>query len=105
MAVGYPAESPWQRPRKRFDRLFHLNEYGNPLNEDPTVKEELKRRKLIQPMDPLPGRDEEVKHVCRMFGFSEDMPDMPKEHIKALYEDEKSPYYGELPPGLEERGV
>jgi hypothetical protein len=56
-------------------------------------------------MDPLPGRDEEVKHVCRMFGFSEDMPDMPKEHIKALYEDEKSPYYGELPPGLEDRGV
>jgi len=30
---------------------------------------------------------------------------MPKEQIKALYEDEKSPYYGELPPGLEERGV
>ena len=105
MAVGYPAESPGQRPRKRFDRLYRLNEYGNPLKEDHAVKEVLKGRKLIQPMDPLPGRDEEVKHVCRMFGFSEDMPDMPKEHIKALYEDEKSPYYGELPPGLEERGV
>jgi hypothetical protein len=33
------------------------------------------------------------------------MPDMPKEHIRALYEDENSPYYGELPPGLEEKGV
>jgi hypothetical protein len=39
-----------------------------------------------------------------MFGYSEDMPDMPKDHIKALY-NEESPYYGELPPGLEEKGV
>lgn len=105
MAVGYPLESPGQRPRKRFNKLFHSNRYGNPLEEDPEVKEELKTRKLIQPMDPLPGREEEVKHICRMFGFTEDMPDMPKEHIKALYEDENSPYYGELPPGLEEKGV
>jgi nitroreductase len=105
MAVGYPLESPGQRPRKRFNKLFHSNRYGIPLQEDLEVKEELKRRKLIQPMDPLPGRDEEVQHICRMFGFTEDMPDMPKEHIKALYEDESSPYYGELPPGLEERGV
>lgn len=105
MAVGYAAESPGQRPRKRFDRLFHLNQYGNPLKEDPKVKEELKRRKLIQPMDPLPGRDEEVLHICKMFGLPEGLPDMPKEHIKALYEDKNSPYYGELPPGLEERGV
>jgi hypothetical protein len=104
MAVGYAAESPGQRPRKRFDRLFHLNEYGNALKEDKDVKEELKRRKLIQPMDPLPGRDEEVLHICRMFGLPEGLPDMPKDQIEALY-NEDSPYYGELPPGLEERGV
>ena len=55
-------------------------------------------------MDPLPGREEELKHICRMFGFTEEMPDMPKEHIKAMYEED-SPYYGELPPGLEKKGV
>jgi len=106
MAVGYPAESPGQRPRKRFDRLFHLNEYGSPLKEDPQVKEELKKGKLIQPMDPQPGRDEEVMSLCRMFGFPEVFADMPKSHIKALY-DESSPYYGELPPPevLVERGA
>jgi nitroreductase len=104
MAVGYPLESPGQRPRKRFDRLFHSNTYGNPLKEDPNVKEDLRKKNMIQPMDPLPGREEEIKHICRMFGFTEDMPDMPKEHIKALY-NEESPYFGELPDGLEEKGV
>jgi hypothetical protein len=52
---------------------------------------------MIQPMDPLPWRDEELKYICRMFGLPEDLPDMPKSHIKALY-SESSPYYGELPP-------
>lgn len=104
MAVGYPAEEPGQRPRKRFDRLFHYNEYGNALEEDQEVKEELKKQKMIQPMDPLPGREEELKHICRMFGFKEDMPDMPKERIKELYQKD-SPYYGELPPDLEDKGV
>lgn len=104
MAVGYSAETPGQRPRKRFDRLYHKNEYGAPLQEDPEIIEELKEMGLIQPKDPLPGRDEEIKHVCRMFGYDEGLPDMPKEQIKALYEED-SPYYGELPPGMEEKGV
>ena len=104
MAVGYPAEDPGQRPRKRFDRLYHYNQYGTPLEEDQDVRAELEGQKLIQPMDPLPGREEELRHICRMFGFTEDMPDMPKEKILEMYEEE-SPYYGELPPGLEKRGV
>ena len=57
MAVGYAAESPGQRPRKRFDRLYHYNEYGTPLEEDAGVRHELVEQKLIQPMDPLPGRE------------------------------------------------
>ncbi len=104
MAVGYSAETPGQRPRKRFDKLYHYNTYGTPLKEDPAVKEMLRESKMIQPMDPLPGREEELKHVCRMFGLREDMPDMPKEKIRALYEKD-SIYYGEVPPGLEEKGV
>ena len=58
MAVGYAAETPGQRPRKRFDKLFHYNEYGTPLKEDQDVKEQLRECRMIQPMDPLPGRDE-----------------------------------------------
>ncbi|NIP30467.1 MAG: hypothetical protein GTO02_10870 [Candidatus Dadabacteria bacterium] len=104
MSVGYAAEEPGQRPRKRFDRLFHNGEYGTPLIEDKEVREELENENLIQPMDPLPGRDEELRHICRMFGFNEDMPDMPKERILEMYEED-SPYYGELPPGLEKKGV
>jgi len=104
MAVGYSAEQPGQRPRKRFDRLFHSGEYGTPLAEDKDVRKELELENLIQPMDPLPGREEELKHICRMFGFTEEMADMPKEKILEMYEED-SPYYGELPPGLEKRGV
>ncbi len=103
-AVGYAAETPGQRPRKRFDKLFHYNEYGIPLKEDAEVKEELKKAKMIQPMDPHPGRDEELKRLCKMFGLDEGMPDMPKEKIRALYEKD-SIYYGEVPEGLEEKGV
>ena len=104
MAVGYAAETPGQRPRKRFDRLFHYNKYGKPYKEDKNVKEELSDLGMIQPMDPLPGREEELKHICRMFGFTEDMPDMPKDKIKELYKKD-SIYYGELPKGLEKKGV
>jgi len=104
MALGYGAEQPGQRPRKRFDRLFHYGEYGTPLEEDKDVRKELELENLIQPMDPLPGREEELKHICRMFGFTEEMPDMPKEKILEMYEED-SPYYGELPPDLEKRGV
>lgn len=104
MAVGYPLETPGQRPRKRFDKLFHYNEYGNALKEDPAVKEELRNENMLQPGAPLPGRDEELKHICRMFGLNEDMPDMPKEKIRAIYEED-SIYYGEVPPGLEEKGA
>ena len=104
MAVGYPAESPGQRPRKRFDMLYHYNKYGKPYKEDKKVREELTDLGMIQPMDPLPGREEELKHICRMFGFIEDMPDMPKNKIKEMYKKD-SIYYGELPPGLEKRGV
>ena len=104
MAVGYPLETPGQRPRKRFDKLFHYNEYGNALKEDQEAKEQLRAEKMIQAGAPLPGRDEELKHICRMFGLNEDMPDMPKEKIRAIYKED-SIYYGEVPPGLEEKGA
>lgn len=104
MAVGYAAETPGQRPRKRFDKLFHSNVYGSALEEDQEVKKQLEEAKLIQPKAPHPGRDEELKHLCKMFGLDERMPDMPKEKIRELYKEE-SIYYGEVPEGLEDKGV
>lgn len=104
MAVGYAAETPGQRPRKRFDKLFHSNVYGTPLKQDEEVKKKLEEAKMIQPKAPHPGRDEELKHLCKMFGIDEGMPDMPKEKIRELYKED-SIYYGEVPEGLEDKGV
>ncbi|GIW40836.1 MAG: hypothetical protein KatS3mg076_1413 [Candidatus Binatia bacterium] len=66
--VGYPAESPeagGQRPRQPFEKLFHLNRYGNPFPRDPAVVEELKRDKMIQDPAPAPWREAELEFLKR----------------------------------------
>ena len=104
MTVGYPLEDPDQRPRKRFDRLFHFNGYGKPLKEDKETKELLKEAGMILDPNPIDEREQELKNICRSLGLTEDMPDMPKEKIKELYKKD-SPYYGELPKDLIKKGV
>ena len=104
MTVGYPLEDPDQRPRKRFDRLFHFNKYGKPLKENKDVKEQLKEAGMILDPNPIDQREEELRNICRSLGLTEEMPDMPKNKIKELYKKD-SPYYGELPKDLIKRGV
>jgi nitroreductase len=74
MPVGYIAESKeagGQRPRRPFEELFHLNEFGNPFPRSPQVVEELKKAKLIQPAGPLPGRQAELEYLQKAL----DLPD------------------------------
>ncbi|MBT6795922.1 hypothetical protein HOA97_03195 [bacterium] len=99
MTVGYPLEDPDQRPRKRFDRLFHSNEYGKPLKEDKETRTMLKDVGMILDPNPISEREEELKNICRSLGLTEEMPDMPKNKIKELYKKD-SPYYEELPKDL-----
>lgn len=64
--VGYPAESKeagGQRPRLPFEKLFHLNTFGEPFPRDERVVEELKGERLIQEPSPLPWRDAELKYL------------------------------------------
>ena len=70
--LGYPAESPeagGQRPRRPFEELFSLGRWGSPFPRDPAVVEELRAGGLIGEPAPLPGREEELEHLARMFGY------------------------------------
>lgn len=73
--VGYPAERAdggGQRPRDSFEDLFAEGAWGTPFKRDPAVAERLRAEGLLQPEAPLPGRDEELEHLGRMFGFSQE---------------------------------
>jgi nitroreductase len=68
MTVGYPAESEeagGQRPRQPFERLFHMNQFGNPFPRSEKVVEELKRDRLLQDQAPLPWREAELDYLQR----------------------------------------
>ncbi|UCE85434.1 MAG: nitroreductase family protein [Deltaproteobacteria bacterium] len=70
--VGYPAESPeagGQRPRQPFEKLFHMNGYGNPFPRSETVVEELRSDQLLQDPMPLPWREAELAYLKRALGI------------------------------------
>jgi nitroreductase len=70
--VGYPAESPeagGQRPRQPFEKLFHMNHYGNPFPRSQQVVAELKDDRMIQDQAPLPWREEELNYLKHALGI------------------------------------
>jgi nitroreductase len=70
--LGHAAESPdagGQRPRQPFEELFSLGRWGSPFPRDPRVVEEMSEARLLQEPAPRPGRDEELAHLARMFGY------------------------------------
>ena len=72
--VGHAAESPeagGQRPRQPFETLFSSGRWGTPVPREERVVEDLRREGLLQAPAPLPGRDEELRHLARMFGYAE----------------------------------
>jgi nitroreductase len=64
--VGYAAES-WeaggQRPRQPFEKLFHLNEYGNPFPRSDEVLAELTDDGFFTRPGPLPWREAELEYL------------------------------------------
>ena len=68
--VGYALESPdagGQRPRLPFEELFQLNSTDNPFHRSQDVVDGLTRDKLIQPLAPLPGREEEIEAIRKKY--------------------------------------
>lgn len=71
--VGQAAESMdagGQRPRQPFEELFSLARWGSPFPRDPAVVAEMTQHGLLQEPAPRVGRDEELAHLARMFGYA-----------------------------------
>jgi nitroreductase len=69
--VGYPAESPeagGQRPRQPFEKLFHMNGYGNAFPRSQEVVDELEADGMIQPPAPTPWREAELEYLKNALG-------------------------------------
>ena len=89
-AVGYPLEEPQaggQRPRIRFERLFHDGRFGVPLRADPAVDDLLREKGLLQPQAPLPGRFEEIDRRAECFGRPPGCVHWPAQEIERLLHD------------------
>jgi nitroreductase len=70
--VGYPAESPeagGQRPRQPFEKLFHINGYGQPFPRSQAVVEELRADGMLQDPAPVPWREAELEYLKNALGI------------------------------------
>jgi nitroreductase len=83
-AVGYPLEDPkagGQRPRLRYERLYHDGAYGRPYASDPDTVAALRERGLLQEPAPLPGRFEEI-------GRERGVVSWPEREVRRLMADD-----------------
>jgi len=70
--VGYPAESPeagGQRPRQPFEKLFHMNGYGEAFPRSEKVVEELGTDGMLTAPAPLPWREAELEYLKNALGL------------------------------------
>jgi hypothetical protein len=90
-AVRYPLEDQkagGQRPRLKFEKLYHRDAYGTPLMPTPEVTETLTTKGLIQDQAPLPGRFEEIDAIAGRFGRDPGVVSWPAREIERLMRDE-----------------
>jgi nitroreductase len=90
-AIGYPLESPdagGQRPRLKFDRLFHDNAFGRPYASDPATVELLREKGLLQDQAPLAGRFEEIVEIAERHGRDPGLLHFPAREIQRLLDDD-----------------
>jgi hypothetical protein len=90
-AVGVPLEDPkggGQRPRLKFEKLFHDGAYGKPLMPDPAVNDALREKGMLQEQAPLPGRMEEIDELASKFARDPGVVSWPEKEIKRLIADD-----------------
>jgi hypothetical protein len=90
-AVGYPLENAnagGQRPRLKFEKLFHDNAFGTPLKSNPETVRFLRDKGLIQEQAPIPGRVEEIQKIANDHGRDPGMLFFPKREVERLMNDD-----------------
>ena len=90
-AVGYPledAKAGGQRPRLKFEKLYHKDSYGTPLMPTPEVTQALVAKGLIQEQAPQPGRFEEIDAIAGRFGRDPGVVSWPAREIERLMRDD-----------------
>jgi hypothetical protein len=89
--VGYPLEDPkagGQRPRLKFEKLFHKGKFGTPYDPDPAVDALLREKGLIQEQAPLDGRLEEIDAIAEKFSRDPGCVSWPEREIRRLMKDD-----------------
>jgi nitroreductase len=90
-AVGYPLEDEkagGQRPRLKFEKLYHRDSYGTPLMPTAEVTEALVAKGLIQEQAPTAGRFEEIDALAAKFGRDPGIVSWPAREIERLMRDD-----------------
>lgn len=90
-AFGYPLEeldAGGQRPRIKFERLFHKDAYGTPLQPDASVNEALSAAGTIQEQSPTSGRIEELEALAAKFSREPGVVSWPAKEIQRLINDD-----------------
>ena len=90
-AIGYPKEDPQaggQRPRLKFEKLFHKDAYGTPLMPDPAVDDALREKGMLQEQAPVAGRMEELDALAGEFGREPGVVSWPEREVKRLMNDD-----------------
>ncbi len=90
-AVGYPledAKAGGQRPRLKYEKLFHDNAFGTPLASNPDTVEMLRAKGLIQEQAPTAGRIDEMVAIAEKHGRDPGMLYFPAREIRRLMADD-----------------
>jgi len=90
-AVGYALEDKkagGQRPRLKFEKLFHKDAHGTPYNLDPSLADALKEKGMIQEQAPVDGRMEEIEALASKFSREPGVVSWPEKEVRRLINDD-----------------
>jgi len=90
-AIGYPLEDPkagGQRPRIKFEKLFHKDSHGNPFMPDPAVDAALREKGMLQEQAPVSGRMEEIEALAAKFSREPGVVSWPEKEVRRLINDQ-----------------
>jgi nitroreductase len=90
-AVGHPREdfaAGGQRPRLKFERLFHRDAFGAPYRPDPALQDMLREKGMLQDQGPTPGRFEEINALADEFGRDPGVLHFPAREVERLINDD-----------------